>query len=70
MTENTNLTVNVDEIIDKIKRAAAGENVQGVSVVTLPRNPETTKSASLPVITMLLLGALAFIILKPSKRNP
>lgn len=73
MTYASNFDIDVTAIIDKIKRAAAGENVPGVMLFNLPSNTipkaETQEAGtSLSIMTMLLLGALAFVILKPKRK--
>lgn len=70
-TYTTNLDVNVDAIIEKIKKASAGESVPGVYVAQLPKIPagETeTESDSMSLATIGLLGVLAFVVLKPSRK--
>lgn len=63
---SSNLDIDVDAIIEKIKKASAGESVPGVAVFQLPNLPaEETQEAGISMVTMLLLGALAFVVLKP-----
>lgn len=66
------LDVNIQDIIDKINRAAAGENVPGVFIAHLPDVPkEDTEEAStgFSLTNLLLLGGLAFVLLKPRKKS-
>ena len=74
-TYNTDYRVDIDAIIDRIKRAAAGEQIQGVHVFNFPEtvligNPKpAVKSANSSLLTYGLLAVMAFILLKPSKKN-
>lgn len=68
LTYTSAYDIDIAAIVEKIKKAQAGENVPGVSVVNLP-NPQIEDQEQSPfsLTTLLLLGALAYIILKPSK---
>lgn len=67
---DTDLQIDTQAIIDKIKAAQNGEDVPGVTVFHLPEtqdkndDDDTTK---LPV-TSLLLAGLGIVLIKPAKK--